>query len=104
MSDFLDSLELSVRTTNVLRLAGVVDRERFEALTAGEVLRLRNAGRKTWAEVQEWLRGPSLEEKELMVLESLAHANMWLRDMPSHRVVALDEGKVLRLVREVFGR
>lgn len=80
---FVDSLELSVRTTNVLKLAGVDSREAFEALDKRTVLAMRNAGRRTWYEiesVQDWLRGPTREERERQVAALLADACRQARD------------------------
>lgn len=53
--DELDGLEFSTRTTNVLRMAGFTTRERIMKLTQNEVRALPNAGRKTWAEIAEWI-------------------------------------------------
>lgn len=106
MSSFLDSLELSVRTTNVLRLAGVDSREAFEALDKSTVLGMRNAGRKTWHEiesVQEWLKGPTLDERERMVAAALADACRLAREYLSasdYRVVVVGPMDV-RLARLV---
>lgn len=106
MSSFVDGLELSVRTTNVLKLAGVETREAFEALDAGKVLAMRNAGRKTWYEirdVQGWLKGPTREERERLVAalleQACRQAREWLAE-EDYRIVNVGRLDV-RLVRLV---
>lgn len=49
----IDQLELSVRTSNVLRMAGIETIEQFLELNRNYVMRLPNAGVKTWREVDE---------------------------------------------------
>lgn len=54
MSNIIDQLELSVRTTNVLKLMGDVHTlDDFMGLTMGRVCAVRNAGRRTWNEIRE---------------------------------------------------
>lgn len=54
MSNIIDQLELSVRTTNVLKLMGDVHTmEDFMGLTMGRVCSIRGAGRRTWNEIRE---------------------------------------------------
>lgn len=62
MTDFIKSLEMSVRASNVLRgIEPPIDSpERFLALTPEQVLRRPRAGKGTWQEVkrmQDVLRG-----------------------------------------------
>jgi hypothetical protein len=55
----VSDLEISVRTGNALKEAGIETLEQLLALTRAEVLRLRGAGVKAWKEVewwQKWLR------------------------------------------------
>lgn len=62
MTDFIKSLELSVRASNVLRnmLDPIDGHEKFLALTPERVLAQPRAGRRTWTEIkhlQDILRG-----------------------------------------------
>lgn len=54
MTDFVTSLEFSVRTSNCLRHIGVTTEEELLALTRTQVLSIQNAGVKTWNEIAEW--------------------------------------------------
>lgn len=54
MSNIIDELELSVRTSNVLKLMGDVHTlDDFMALRMGRVCAVRGAGRRTWNEIRE---------------------------------------------------
>jgi hypothetical protein len=54
MSNIIDELELSVRTTNALKLMGDVHTlDDFMGLTMARVCAVRNAGRRTWNEIRE---------------------------------------------------
>lgn len=54
MSNIIDELELSVRTTNVLKkMGGIHTLDDFMGLTMGRVCGARNAGRRTWSEIRE---------------------------------------------------
>ena len=54
MTNIIDELELSVRTTNALKLMGDVHTlDDFMALTMGRVCAVRNAGRRTWNEIRD---------------------------------------------------
>lgn len=49
----IDELELSVRTTNVLKLMGDVETtDDFMSLTEGRVRAVRGAGRRVWQEIR----------------------------------------------------
>jgi hypothetical protein len=68
MTDFIDSLELSVRASNVLRnmLDPIDSAEKFLALERERVLLQPNCGRRTWAEIkqmQDYLRGENINTK-----------------------------------------
>ena len=50
----IDKLELSVRTTNVLKLMGDVETtDDFMSLTEGRVRAVRGAGRRVWQEIRD---------------------------------------------------
>jgi len=49
---FLESLELSVRTTSCLKSCGVDSREKFLKLDRESSLRIPNFGKKCWNEVE----------------------------------------------------
>lgn len=54
MSNIINELELSVRTSNTLKRLGDVDTmEDFMALTEGRVRAVRGAGRRTWNEIRD---------------------------------------------------
>lgn len=54
MSNIIDELELSVRTTNVLKKMFDMDTmDDFMALTEGRVRAVPGAGRRTWNEIRE---------------------------------------------------
>lgn len=53
MSDFVDHLELSVRTTNVLKHYGVRTQEEFMGLNRKTVMSLPHLGAKSWKEIAE---------------------------------------------------
>ena len=53
MSNIINELELSVRTSNVLKLMGDVDTmDDFMVLTEGRVRAVRGAGRRVWQEIR----------------------------------------------------
>ena len=52
-NNFVSGLELSVRSSNVLREMGVTSVESFMSLTRTDILSRRNAGTKTWREIEE---------------------------------------------------
>lgn len=103
---FVDDLELSVRTRNVLKLAGIDSREALEGLTREAVLAMKNAGRKTWYEIeciQQYLRGPTMEQREREVVQALAGVSrMMAAYLPSdtHRLILVGPREI-RLVRLV---
>ena len=49
----IDDLELSVRTSNVLRRMGVTTLENFMSLERRKFLAQKNAGIKSWREIEE---------------------------------------------------
>ena len=54
MSNIIDQLELSVRTTNVLKLMGDVHTlDDFMGLTKNQVCSIRGAGQRTWNEIRQ---------------------------------------------------
>ena len=54
MSNIIDQLELSVRTTNVLKLMGDVHTlDDFMDLTKDQVCSIRGAGQRTWNEIRQ---------------------------------------------------
>lgn len=53
MTDVLDRLELSVRTTNVLRRHGIETMDAFMRLDKPTVLGMEHAGARTWREIAE---------------------------------------------------
>ena len=54
MSNIINEIELSVRTSNVLKLMGDVHTlDDFMALTEGRVRAVRGAGRRTWNEIRD---------------------------------------------------
>lgn len=54
MGNIIDELELSVRTSNVLKLMGDIETmDDFMALTEGRVRAVRGAGRRTWNEIRD---------------------------------------------------
>lgn len=54
MSDFLDTLELSVRAIRILRDWGGIDNvDAFLALTRAEVMTVKGAGLITWREIED---------------------------------------------------
>ena len=61
LSRSVETLELSVRTNNALKMNGVRTIRAIIALSEGECLRLPNFGRKSLAELKEVLHGVSRE-------------------------------------------
>ncbi|RWD43914.1 MAG: hypothetical protein E5V72_01495 [Mesorhizobium sp.] len=51
--DFIDDLELNVRTGNVLRNNDITTVEQFLQLTKPQVLSFKHAGARTWSEIRE---------------------------------------------------
>lgn len=49
----VDDLELSVRTSNVLRMEGIATVAQFMALERSQVMSFKNAGRRTWMEISD---------------------------------------------------
>ena len=86
MSDFLEDLELSVRTHNVLVGEGIVTREQFMALTHSDVMAFKGAGRQTANEivdVHERLNPPFeawQRQMEELITEHVASLNTILRN------------------------
>lgn len=52
----VDALDWSIRTKNVLRMESIVTVRDLVGRTPAEFLRIPNAGRKSLAEVEEWLK------------------------------------------------
>lgn len=63
----IDELELSVRSDNCLRNAGITTVEQLVTQSSSDLLRIKNFGRKSLIEVEEILAslGLSLARKEL---------------------------------------
>lgn len=87
----VSDLELSVRASNVLRLAGVTTMQDFMRLTKQRVLSFANSGARTWKEieqVQKSLQPEALRNYRLGILESaLLAVNRVLAEDPDIMVV-----------------
>ncbi len=88
---FVDDLEMSVRSGNVLRRAEIKTASQLLALTKEEVLQMPAAGIRTWrevSEIQEVLRketGPTtLWARFTTAVQDL---NAFMEEFPEHRVV-----------------
>lgn len=94
----VEDLELSVRTGNVLRNAGIVTLDQLKALDASAVLALKNAGRKTWREIQELQQFFDEDSEDLKqsrwrtFTETVAMLNQQMNRNPEFRVVDADRG------------
>lgn len=103
---FLEKIELSVRAANCLRrLNPGMSMEEFMMLTKPEVMRIKNAGVRTWrevAEVQASLRGDFRRDREQEDANRLAallgEVNNLLMNNPRMRVV-VNVDSTLTLVR-----
>lgn len=74
-------LEFSVRTSSLLKKAGIESVEQLLALTKEEVFKWPRAGRQTWNEIgpmQLMLRGPSEEERADMLYNEIVTTTMRL--------------------------
>ena len=98
----VDELELSVRSSNVLRLAGVTTIEEFARLTKDQVMGFANAGRKTWNEIEEaqaWLLNgyPPRDYSRARAVVLINHLNAILSEAPDLRV-AVEAGRIVLLL------
>lgn len=97
MADFFDQLELSVRAQNVLARHGVDTFTAFMELTARDVKKMKNAGVRTWREIEE------IQEHARRMYSADRLAVVPGRGLRSHEVVeALVEG-IKRAVYEFDG-
>jgi len=63
MTDYISSLELSVRAERVARTLNVTGPAAFLALTRGDILKVPNAGMKTWHEIANIQRAMHLKAR-----------------------------------------
>lgn len=101
MNDILDQLEISVRTTNVLRKHGVKTIDDFMALTRPVVLKLEYAGSKTWREIAEVQENLGRSQAPAAAIQLLAALNAL--DLPADHGIIKDRGGKFRLVKLVDG-
>lgn len=94
----VDDLELSVRTSNVLRGEGVRTLSAFMALSKDRVMAMKGAGVRTWNEIKSVQTNiaPTAAEAEKAAWhqfrELLAQANAVMAVNPSFRVVVDGNG------------
>jgi len=65
LGTYVGELELSVRAHNALMRAGITTYEQFRDLTREDALAMKNAGLKTWREINDtqlWLSGDTRPE------------------------------------------
>lgn len=94
--DFLDSLDLPVRATNVLRYEGIDSLSKFMALTWADVKKFEHAGRRTWAEIKKaQTLNISYQEDDSRwrtFMNATAHLNDFMVTHPDFRVVLAPDG------------
>jgi hypothetical protein len=74
MTDFIDTLELSVRATNLLKTNGYATREKFLEVTWPVMKKWKGAGIRTWHEIldlQHYVRRILEKEKQQKRRETL---------------------------------
>lgn len=86
---FVENLELSVRTVNVLKNNGITTAEQFMKLTKTQVMGLKGLGAKSWreiSEVQEMLtRERRRESIPGQAVELIKALNRLVPDLTKHR-------------------
>lgn len=101
MGDVLDQLEISVRTTNVLRNRGVTTIDDFMALTRPVVMKMEHAGAKTWREIADVQTSLGRSRAPATAVQLLAALNAL--ELPADHGIIKDRGGKFRLVKLVDG-
>ncbi len=104
----VSELELSVRTANVCRAAGIISIEDFLAITKTEFMKFPNAGVRSWSEVEKtqqlihYIRSGAYawEEFENAVLEvnklMLKNAGFAVSKLPNGRIAPFKIPEIYR--------